>query len=296
MVLNMIEEYHQKGIDYSDMAVLYRTNAQNLLLVGKLLKSAVPFFTTEPPKDYHNEFIFGDLMAYGRLASGNWRKGDIQRILNRPGRYLKAEPFKNLPFEENAFLNACNSFDQAKVVQAKVKVKELFSDIKALGLIKEPYLFVKHLAYVNGYRPWIKDFCSFCKKDPFATQELFDLLAEESKGFSSMEEWQEYADFYAKELEEKRRDKKKNGVCLSTFHSAKGLEWKVVIIIDANEGITPSKQAETSEDYEEERRAFYVAATRAKDYLDIISTCSNGDTENQASRYITEMQLTGTSN
>jgi DNA helicase-2/ATP-dependent DNA helicase PcrA len=290
-VLKMIEEYHKKGIDYSEMAVLYRTNAQNLILVGKLMKYEVPFYTTEPPKDYHNEFIFGDLMAYGRLADGSWKKGDAQRILNRPARYLKSEPFKNLPYNQTAFLEACNVLGSKKATQAKVQVNKLFQTVSTLSSIKTPYNFVKHLAYADGYRGWLKDYCKFCKKDPDVVEDLFDILMEESKGFSSMEEWQEYADFYALELEKKRRDRKKNGVCLSTFHSAKGLEWKVVIIIDADEGITPTKKAESDEDYEEERRAFYVAATRAKDHLDIMYTCSNGKTKNQKSRYIAEMQL-----
>jgi DNA helicase-2/ATP-dependent DNA helicase PcrA len=58
---------------------------------------------------------------------------------------------------------------------------------------------------------------------------------------------------------------------LYTFHGSKGLEFERVIILNVNEGITPSKKASTSEELQEERRMFYVAMTRAKDHLHLFS-------------------------
>lgn len=290
-LIQMIEAYHSAGVAYNEMAVLYRTNAQNQILLGKLLKATIPFYTTEQPKDYHNDFIFGDIMAYYRLASGTWQKGDAQRVLNRPGRYLKAAPFKDLPFDRELFLKACNAFSDSQKIQAVAKVREFFGEIENLSQIHKPITFCKHIGIVMRYREWTKGFAEFCRRDPEATLDLFDMLQEESKDFETMKEWQDYADFYASELQKKRRDSKKDGICLSTFHSAKGLEWKVVFIIDANEGVCPAKQAETEEDFEEERRAFYVAVTRAKDHLILIYTISNEDTKKAYSRYIPEMGL-----
>ena len=82
-------------------------------------------------------------------------------------------------------------------------------------------------------------------------------------------------------------ESKRTGVHLSTFHSAKGLEWDNVIIISANEGITPLKRKDVIENPEEERRLFYVAVTRAKEELCILySKEKNGVV---ASRYIFEL-------
>ena len=67
-------------------------------------------------------------------------------------------------------------------------------------------------------------------------------------------------------------DNEPDGVELMTFHRSKGLEFDTVYIIDASEGFTPQSRAETAEEIEEERRAFYVAATRARDELYI---CDN---------------------
>src|SRR5262249_45161438 len=59
-----------------------------------------------------------------------------------------------------------------------------------------------------------------------------------------------------------------NGVTLMTIHTAKGLEWPVVVIAGLEDGLFPlSRAAESQDGLEEERRLFYVALTRAKDKL-----------------------------
>ena len=289
-IMHMIEQYHANGISYSEMAVLYRTNVQNQLLLGKLMKNKIPFFTTEAPRDYHNDFIFGDIMAYYRLTNGTWKKGDAQRVLNRPSRYIKAAPFKNISFSRKNFLDKCNTFQGDEKIRAISHIREFFSDINDLSTCNKPYMFCRHMDVCMGYRNWLKGFAQYCMRDEDSTISLFDTLIEESKEFDTMDDWKCYADFYASELEKKRKDRRKDGVCLSTFHSAKGLEWKVVFIIDADEGICPMKQASTEEDYEEERRAFYVAVTRAKDDLYIFYNKNNGEKKKTYSRYLDEMR------
>ena len=58
-----------------------------------------------------------------------------------------------------------------------------------------------------------------------------------------------------------------DSVNIVTMHASKGLEWKVVVLPDVNEGVVPHKKAVTREELEEERRMFYVAMTRAKEHL-----------------------------
>ena len=76
----------------------------------------------------------------------------------------------------------------------------------------------------------------------------------------NMSEWYNYI----MNKDYRQRVDKENGLYLGTFHGAKGLEWKKVIIISANEQITPYAYMGKVDDYEEERRLFYVAMTRAR--------------------------------
>ena len=72
-----------------------------------------------------------------------------------------------------------------------------------------------------------------------------------------------------------RRDEEQEGIVLSTIHSAKGLEWKAVLILDLVEDRFPSRHSlARSEDFEEERRLMYVACTRAAEHLDLFVPAS----------------------
>ena len=77
---------------------------------------------------------------------------------------------------------------------------------------------------------------------------------------------------------------------LSTFHGAKGLEWDLVFIISANEGITPLMRNNEIENPEEERRLFYVAMTRAMTDLRIFAFADeNSEMGVCKSRYLQEI-------
>ncbi len=75
----------------------------------------------------------------------------------------------------------------------------------------------------------------------------------------------------------------------ATFHASKGLEFDAVFIVAANEGITPEKRAEREGNTEEERRAFYVAMTRAKKFLHILYTETYYNKKSKVSRFVTEI-------
>lgn len=78
-----------------------------------------------------------------------------------------------------------------------------------------------------------------------------------------------------------------------TMHSCKGLEFKVVYILDTNEGITPHHKAVLEPDLEEERRMFYVAMTRAKDRLHIFYVKERYHKRQTVSRFVVETGLLG---
>ena len=92
-----------------------------------------------------------------------------------------------------------------------------------------------------------------------------------------------------KEREKKQNISEKDALVLSTMHSAKGLEYEAVFIIDANEGVTPYQRAVLDSEIEEERRMFYVAMTRAKRFLNIYFVRERHSKKTEMSRFVSEI-------
>ena len=86
-------------------------------------------------------------------------------------------------------------------------------------------------------------------------------------------------------------DENQDYVVLMTLHSAKGLEYPVVFVVDANEGIVPHHKAGLPADIEEERRLFYVALTRAKDRLHVAAVKERYHRKTDVSRFVEEAGL-----
>ena len=113
---------------------------------------------------------------------------------------------------------------------------------------------------------------------------------ESAAGFKTCDAWFFHMEEYKEELlsQVKNREEKGRGVSLMTMHSSKGLEFKVVYILDANEGVTPHHKALLEADLEEERRMFYVAMTRAKERLHIYYVKERYHKKQAVSRFVEE--------
>ena len=117
------------------------------------------------------------------------------------------------------------------------------------------------------------------------TGALVDVLL----GYDTLEEWKKHIEEYTENLEKQQRDREKqDGVILCTMHSSKGLEFPIVFIPEANEGITPYQKAVLKEEIEEERRLFYVAMTRAKELLYVFSIKERFHKAMDVSRFVDE--------
>jgi DNA helicase-2/ATP-dependent DNA helicase PcrA len=135
----------------------------------------------------------------------------------------------------------------------------------------KPYDLMLYLRDRMKYRESLVHFADFIKADATTFLSQFDELLIESERFETMTEWNDYVEECKKTLLKNIEKNKKEGVFLSTFHGAKGLEWELVFIISANEGTTPLMRNSEIENPEEERRLFYVAMTRAMSDLRIFA-------------------------
>lgn len=290
-ILALVEQYHKLGIPYEEMAILFRNNVQNRVPASRTLRTEIPFYTTEPVRDIHTEFIFTDIMAYYRLAEGIGMRGDMMRIINHPSRYLKQDLFRNfVNFEESAMYECAENIIAKRSRENAIdKIGELSVALQRMRGTSPEEFMAYFAGPLFGYKSWLYEYAEWRERDPQEFLDILNLLQEEASHFKSMSEWFRYAEDYAQIIKEQNQKKEHKGICLSTFHSAKGLEWDVVFLIDANEEITPYKKAVKSGDIEEERRLFYVAVTRARKFLHV-SYIGIGKNPTNISRFVSEMQ------
>lgn len=138
------------------------------------------------------------------------------------------------------------------------------------------------------YKKYLKDYAKYRNIEPEEFYDLWNSYIEDVRNNNDWNLWQAYIKKYEADI--LKASKNEQGIVLSTMHRSKGLEWKYVFIVDCVSGITPSVKAETLDDFEEERRLFYVAMTRAEEHLYLYYYCKNNSKNVEPSPYLDEMQ------
>ena len=288
-LINLIEMYRTEGVQLSDIAILYRIKKTASVLSSRLLSEGIPFYTKEVPENLYDGMVYQDIRAYYRLSNGLQGKTDLQRIINRPKRFIKANAVLNCKcsYESIYFAATKGITDGEKKETLSRAIKKLLHDLENLR-DKKPADFLNYLCSM-GYAEYLEEFAKYLKKASNTFSDEWKELSLEAKKYSSMDDWNAAVHERQKKLIDDMEKNKKVGVHLSTFHSSKGLQWKKVIIINANEGVTPCLKGKEDSDsqIEEERRLFYVAMTRAEDDLRIFYHKEEG--EIKRSRFLEEI-------
>ena len=169
------------------------------------------------------------------------------------------------------------------------RIENLEFDLKAISRMS-PLAAVNYIRKAVGYDEYLKEYAAYRRMDAEELLEIAEQLKESGSGFKTFEEWFTHIRNYSARLKEQaaRRQAREDAVTLSTMHSAKGLEYRVVYILDANEGVTPHHKAVLDADMEEERRLFYVAMTRAKERLHVMSVRERYHKKADISRFVEE--------
>ncbi|MBO4920852.1 MAG: ATP-dependent helicase [Lachnospiraceae bacterium] len=303
-VVNMVENLIARGIDESEIAVLYRVNTQPGMLVSKLKERNIRFVIKDSVPNIYEHWVAKNIFAYMELAgmqdtgrtydannrtvgrTDGWRELFLQ-IANRPTRYITRESLRrqDLSFDT---LYAENR-DKAYV---REKLDKLKYDLAILGKLP-PKAAVGYIRKAIGYDGFIKKYAEERMLDADGLYEILNELEASAAEFATYADWKKHIEEYSEALKKKTAEhkEKESGVGLLTFHSAKGMEFDTVFIIDASEDYTPYWQAATSAEIEEERRMFYVALTRAKNRLFVLHADDRFGKKREPSRFIREAKL-----
>lgn len=280
---------NKSGLNLSDMAILIRTSMGTGPLIHKLMEYNIPFQMKDNLPNLFEHWIAGDIISYLKIAMGRTERQLFLQIINRPKRYISRECFNSPEVD----FEALKEYYEDKNWMLE-RLEQLEYDLTALKRMA-PYAAVNFIRRGIGYEDYLKEYAELRRIKAEELLEVFDELQESAREFKTCEEWFSYMEEYKEELKRQSADRKNtaDSVTVATMHSAKGLEFHTVFIVDANEGIIPHKKAALPEDIEEERRLFYVAMTRAKEALYIYSAKERYNKAAKWSRFIDEIAAVG---
>ncbi|MBR5337384.1 MAG: ATP-dependent helicase [Lachnospiraceae bacterium] len=283
-ILSILSEAYKNKENLKDYCIITRTNLQPGLLISKLMEYNVPFICSDGMPDIYEHWIAQDIFAYIRIARGSRRREDFLKIINRPNRYIKRDA---LIHEEVDFDDLFRFYEDKDYMIERLE--DFWSQLKMIGSLS-PFAAINFIAEGVGYRDYLREYADYRRISFDDLNDIYEEILGCAKGYKTFDEWFDYIDEYKRLLAEKKRETGKNdGVIITTMHKSKGLEYANVIIPDVNEGITPHKKAVLDAAMEEERRMFYVAMTRAKSRLIIMSVKERYSKKLEPSRFIEEV-------
>ncbi|MBQ7136929.1 MAG: UvrD-helicase domain-containing protein [Bacilli bacterium] len=289
-VVREIKKLLNKGIEYKDVAVLYRTNAQSRNMEEELLKENLPYRVVGSFYFYSRKEI-KDLIAYLRLIHNQNDNVSLLRVINTPKRGIGLKTIENLT--NKADINGTSIFDSIESGK-ELEFKKLILDLKKISEELTLTELVDKILDVTGIKKDYEDEHTLEADVRIENLEEFKTITktfEEREGVISLEDFLLEISLVS-DVNEYKDDK--NRISLMTVHSVKGLEFDYVFVIGLEEGIFPHiNSLMDNAELEEERRLCYVAITRAKEKLHIVNartrTIYGKESSNPPSRFIKEI-------
>ena len=288
-VVSEINKLLDNGSKLSDIAILYRTNAQSRNLEDELLLNNIPYKVVGSVYFYNRKEI-KDLMAYLKLIYNKDDDVSLTRIINVPRRKIGKVTIDKLVSKAND-LN-CSIYDAIDSGK-ELEFKEI---IEFLRENKDNYTLTNFIDLVlekTGIIKELEDENTIEAQTRIENLNEFKSIAyqfEEKYGIISLEEFLNEISLVSDITEYKDNE----AITLMTIHSAKGLEFNNVFIVGLEESIFPHFNSfESNDSLEEERRLCYVAITRAKKRLWLVNALSRtiygNKVSNKESRFIKEI-------
>ncbi len=308
-ITDRIKEAIKKGTNRSQIAVLYRSNAQSRILEEAMLRAAIPYRIYGGQRFFERAEI-KNALAYLRLVNNPNDDTSVERIINIPTRGIgekTVEKLREVARSQGVSLwQAINNLVKQSQIGGKagrslatfVELIELLSrsgDELELGELADNVLTLTGLIEHHGKEKGEKGRARVENLEELVTAcRQFDMddmdLEEDSEPMSPLDAFLAHA---ALESGENQADQFADSVQMMTLHSAKGLEFSLVFLAGVEEGLFPHKMSLDEGNLDEERRLCYVGITRAMKqlYLSYAETrrLYGTETRNRPSRFIKEI-------
>ena len=262
-LIKKVQESLAGGIPPNEIAVLYRTNQGARPYAERLMEFNIPFEMRDALPNIYEHWIAKDLFAYLHLARERLDRAEFLQVMNRPKRYIARDAIDAKVIS----LETLRTYYEDKDWMLD-RIDRLELDLRMLKDMA-PYAAVNYIRYGMNYEEYLQEYAKARRMKPEELTDILDEIQDGCRPFKTVQAWYEHLTAYKERLLEQRGKKERDpdAITLATLHSAKGLEFQEVFLVDVNEGTIPHRKASMEADIEEERRLFYVGMTRAKDRL-----------------------------
>ena len=286
-VVSKIKEYEKQGISLSEMAILVRNNSQIQEISSFLKNRKIEAESGKHRSNIYNGMVAKDILSYVRGAlkfDGTYFNEDLIYVLNKPQRYISRQ----------VVLSVNMNISAVRRIYSKNNIDSFLFHIEMIRKLP-PQAALSYIRKGAGYEEYLRLYAIENNIPMSGLLKQLEQLVQECSKFNTLEQWINSIDS-AQNSEGQNFGKKSSGegdtnnrINIMTMHGSKGLEFKAVFIVDANQGIIPTSKALRERDFEEERRLFYVAITRAIDYLNIYAVEERLGCPIEVSMFVEEM-------
>lgn len=280
----------QKVSNLSEVAILYRNNSSSISLMNEFDRAGIPFYMKDADNRFFSHWIVEDILNFMRMTFTDKRADILERIHLKFNGYISKQQMaavKTIQNNESVFDNLLQYVSlQEYQYKPILAAKETFQEMKGMPPLHAIHVIRERLGYDKALE-------KMCERLGFRQEYLLGIVntLEEIAGpLETMEQFAARLKHLEALLKKAKYRKGQHAVTLSTFHSAKGLEFDLVYMIDLVAGIIPSASDKSEEDMEEATRLFYVGMTRAKRHLQLLLYSKKNDEQATESSFVTEVR------
>ncbi|MBI5639579.1 MAG: ATP-dependent helicase [Nitrospirae bacterium] len=274
---SVIMDMNSDGRSFDDMAILYRSHYQSMQMQMEFQRRGIPFEIRSGLKFFEQAHI-KDILSYLKIIVNpfdeiGWKR--VLKLIRGIGNATAGKIWGSIRSSEDPVVAvfAADRLIPRKSTEGFTAFLDLMRELKDGKYLSSPSGAIDHILR-HGYEEYL--YANY----PNAEMRIEDIeqMMRFSIRYNALDTFLSDLALQGVAGTEADDDEKAGGkVVLSTVHQAKGLEWKVVFIIGMNDGRFPSAKSLKNDDEEEERRLFYVGATRAKEALYLCYPISSDD-------------------
>ena len=268
-ILVEVKKLIDKGFNYKDITVLYRTHAQARAVIDKFIIEDIPHKIIKG--SFYQRKEVRDIMSYLRvMINYKAKKKDIENICNKPLRYIRKDVLSSMCVMYRKNKKKYTDFANFLLLESDLlenhqQCRALTSfayDLKEGGVKKTTTQMLHYILNDLGYKKYFTDNLKAREDIIVDTEMNFDALYSLAIKY---EDPKKFLSFIDGALENEKKSKNKNDcISLMTLHLSKGQEFPIVFILSVTDITMPHYR---SANLEEERRIMYVGMTRAKEIL-----------------------------